>query len=215
LPFFLSEKPKLESKEVKELIKKLEQKSGDEGDSGTIIGNGGDIASCKDGLYFTDYFLSKSSHQTGGISYYNYKDSHINFVINELYLLDKSMGQSLLSFKTSFMKQLRSKAFTKPAVLHDELPGLFGMLFSINCEVLQAVRRVQSGSRIIYQLDTNLINQLDDANLSWLIVHEWLWNFFNNSKDIFVMNENLQFMGLGLLDSMTKKNILNYLYSQL
>ena len=196
-------------------MKLLEQKTDEEGDSGTVIGNGGDIARCKDGLFFTDYFLSISSHQTHGIPYYNYKDGHINFVIKELYMLDKSLGESLLSFKTSFMRQLKAKSFTKPAALQDELPGLFGMLFSINCDVLQAVRRVQNGSRIVYELDAKLISELDDANLSWLIVHEWLWNFFNNSKDIFVTNESLQFMGLGLLDEVTKKNIISHLYSQL
>lgn len=204
-----------ESKKIKELIKKLEQKTDEEGDSGTVIGNGGDIARCDDGLFFTDYLLSLSSNQVSGIPLYRFQDSHINLVLSELFKLDQGIAESLLTFKDSFMSQLKKKSFIKPAELNDELPGLFGLLWSIKCDNLQAVRRVQDGPRIIYQLDANLINQLDEANLSWLIVHEWLWNFFDNSKDIFVMNENLQFIGLGRLDIVTKNNLIKYLYSKL
>ncbi|MBK25708.1 MAG: hypothetical protein CME70_17045 [Halobacteriovorax sp.] len=184
-------------------------------DSGTIIGNGGDITRCEEQILFSDYYLSFISHQVSGIPYYNYSLINIERLIQKLSSVDRPIAASLESFRKSFLLRLNNHSPQVPDDVRDELSGLAAMLWSLDCPLEQAVKRVRYKNSIIYEFNYDLISKLDQNNLSWLIVHEWLWNFLDNSKDIFVMNEALQLMVLGIWDEMTIKAFVNHLYSKL
>lgn len=195
------------------LINIEEYMGGDDDDSGTIIGNGGDITKCEGKTYFTDYYLSIVANQISGIPYYDFQAGNISKVIKALYTVSPQAAASLESFTKSFLKLMHLTQEAPLRNIEDELPGLFGMLWSVDCTLEQAVRRAQYDDYLIYEFDYGLIRELDQTNLSWLIVHEWLWNFYDNSEDIFVTNEQLQLFAVGIPNAMTIKLRLNHIIS--
>jgi hypothetical protein len=172
-----------------------------EGDSGTVIGNGGDVVKCNGSVHFSDYFNANSTnYQFGGTRFEisSFKFSRIEYVIKFLFEHDEDLGNSLLTFWDTFNRIL-SEGNYRPITydVKDEASGVIFISSMSKCEVIQAVRRLKMDSKIFYEFNIDLINQLDRQNFSWLIVHEWLWNFYSNSNHIYSANETLHLLSLG------------------
>jgi len=161
------------------------------------IGNGGDAVLCDgknieyQGIYVLDYFLSGTFPQ-------NATQDKLTKIIKTLEEKLPTLGSELKSFSSSYMKKEEtpydSLVFWKSSKrgllnIHDE--DMIELLPQ-NCSIKQIIRRIPRATGITFYYDEASMTALEKSNqLSWIIVHEYLWSRSTNAIDIREANEYL------------------------
>jgi hypothetical protein len=190
------------------------------------VGNGGDMLHCQpssgtaifSGYYSLDY-----------VATYDYGNENADIVelpFNaqldriESILYEKATSY-WLSFK-EYRKQLFQNNITNKYIWRGHPYGLISIederLAQIlppycmsgnptsNEEVIQAVIRETRPGMVIFNYDSNLIDRLNDNTnqMSFLVVHEWLWNFATNAGSIREVN---RFLHSNMADSVSSSQL--------
>jgi hypothetical protein len=185
--------------------------------SGGVVGNGGDSVFCKpdssnglNGLYSLDYILGQWQLQ-GTPNFlaediFKAPDSYRNNFIRILSLLQQGYPELAKSLNT-FYSHLFSSDLGKSLVWKPSPNGLIDLkdekilsLLPKNClgnsktpVLVQTVIREPRGNQIIYNYDPNAVKTLSlkPMQLSFLLFHEWLWQY---TSDVSVLRDaNLVF----------------------
>jgi hypothetical protein len=166
------------------------------------VGNGGDIVHCRDedgmefkGYYFLDYLVTYSANKT-----YHSGNDPLMEIVNYVEERDLALGANLRDFVT----QARLQIFGSPdrthrfqwqrndngvATLSDEDLRFLPERFPSNClaagsdkklELLQIVFHSERSDGIhLYRFDGMHLGRIeqDARQFSFMIIHEWLWQF--------------------------------------
>lgn len=171
--------------------------------AGTAVGNGGDIIFCEKSTenpfysyYSLDYFVNVVlKNRTSELIESDSFEEIISHIYKNIYKHNTSMAESLLFF----VSQMYNEDYTQNYVWEIEPYGLAPlsdeMLVSVipdNCvkekdskpNIIQSIIRITKPSLKIFSYDAKLVNNLKSISqmqFSFLILHEWLWNFTDNA----------------------------------
>lgn len=170
--------------------------------NGVIVGNGGDFVSCDDEVYFSDYYYAAKYARTDHVF-----NVGLGAVIEKLRAISPAAHHSLKSFAASFERLAR--IYNERAVdeVSDEWTGIRALMSSSDCSLVQGVKRVEVDGHISYQLNSSYFKKMDSANYSWLVVHEWLWNYLDTSERVYRTNELLHRASIDLADKISLRQI--------
>ena len=172
---------------------------------GGIVGNGGDAIFCQastenalSGYYSLDFVINGSWNSMDE----SYESKHADLIrlLNKTYPV---LGKSLDDFFAHLLKQ----DLDQPRTWKPFQTGLIQLndqnLISLvpeNCRskdnatnIYQAIVREQRPNQTVYNYDVELLNELkkQPLQLSYLLLHEWLWDFTDNVSIIRDANEIL------------------------
>ena len=166
------------------------------------VGNGGDIVHCRDeddmefkGYYFLDYLVTFSANKT-----YHSSSDPLTEIVNYVEERDLALGANLRDFVTQARIQIygspdRTNRFqwqrndNGVATLTDEDLRFLPERFPSNCfspgsdkklELLQIVFHSERADGIhLYRFDGMHLERIkqDARQFSFMIIHEWLWQF--------------------------------------
>ena len=171
---------------------------------GVAVGNGGNIARCatKSNYQSLDYMLTKGMYgKRVSISPIKSLNQSFQRILN---LILQKFPKRQESFR-EFVGLVRNRDESKQYVWHIATDGLDSILeldvhLPFLCrsnfgstDILQAVVREKpdSSGQIIFDYDQNIFLTLekdDPLQLSFLLVHEWLWNFFADIEQVRKVN---------------------------
>jgi hypothetical protein len=168
---------------------------------GVIVGNGGDVLRCgSDGLFSLDYLLTEGSRVTpSNLPAPQTVQQSLNRIE---WLLAQKVPTLLASFR-EHVRLLKNHDFTQTAVWEEAANGLINIqdeeivnLLPANClntegkaELIQAIIRefwVFSGrpeGKTLFKYVPQIYAELETQKplqLSFLLVHEWLWSISQN-----------------------------------
>lgn len=204
------------------------------GFTGKEVGNGGDAIICDkssqnslEGIYSLDYIAmfdgNTKNEALAGIE--SWEESK-NRILLQLSAKSPALHQSFLEFlkfENNFDEDLKfrqwEKAFFGLIQVNDEaltrqLPPNCGInrntVPSKDRELIQVVIRQEKPQKIIYEYDVDAYASLKNRPLqfSFLMVHEWLWDVFEDPKLIRKMNRMLHSKKL---ESMSVPEFADYL----
>lgn len=158
-------------------------------------GNGGDSVVCNGNLYTLDSVLMSQHNHYEIISASTYKES-LQKITDRLMRTLPDMGEKLKEFVGNYHSKgnPREGVFWLAGTLKEVQDENTFIEIPKNCSQnpIQTVVRV-SGSILRYYYDPKIIEALADNQdqLSWLLIHEWLRDFVEDSDQIRFLNSYL------------------------
>jgi hypothetical protein len=167
---------------------------------GVLVGNGGSVVRCGNQrlLSSLDYVLTKNLYGNK-ITVTNQKSLQAS-----LSRISNIIALKLPKYKESFDEYTHFLGNTDSAnkylwiaednleVIHDEIVRLpYSCTNYESAEIQQAIIRQVTKNNIIFKYDEGIYLELErqaPLQLSFLVVHEWLWNFMDNVKDSRMIN---------------------------
>ncbi|MDD0853996.1 hypothetical protein HBN50_12865 [Halobacteriovorax sp. GB3] len=195
--FFLNS----ENKSI-ELFKQQMSSSG-----GSRVGNGGDVLLCDNKVEVLDSFRARHYNQNAlKIS----STASLESIVFKLKRTIPSLGKSLEYFINNFKnrKSFSDHTFWSPEkelinINDEELMTTLPR----ECSLIQAVVRFTTKRKIFFY-NQEVFEMMEDEQLSWILVHEWLWDYLHSSSDIRDVNHFLH--SLSFEDS-SEEEIMSYL----
>lgn len=158
--------------------------------AGGAVGNGGGFARCGDQkLYFYDYLVARQLQDFGGDFEASQLEEYLERISYELKRLDKPLSVEFNLYLKSLFKQFPGSPYQwfpqKNLRLMWE-PDLYSSLPDSCQDRIQAVYFFPPFLGIAYtsyKFDSDIISQVlrqpsGALQVSYLVTHEWLWNFF-------------------------------------
>ena len=180
---------------------------------GASVGNGGDAIYCYaseqnnfSGYYTLDYIVASAEIQKHPSS-----DEALDAIEEQFQKKIPQLAESLSVFREAAQKssKISDRYYWKPdqnGILSIEDEQLKEKL-PRNCmdksnpnkvNLIQLVRRLEQGNQIKFFYDSAVMDKIrnNGNQYSWILVHEWLWNFFDNAESIRQFNEYLHSVSL-------------------
>jgi len=178
---------------------------------GTLIGNGGDAVSCTpsphspfEGLYVLDYLLEyRSQGQRANLAPVNSWELSRQRIVAELSRLAPALGNSFDEFSQYALKPQphRGRRWQKHPLTHIDIrdeeilrllpPNCYSVSTDKRPSLHQAVVRSYLSPLVVYHFDPEVISILQSERplqFSFLMVHEWLWDFTENVSALRKLN---------------------------
>ena len=157
---------------------------------GSVVGNGGGFGFCQDQKFYNYDFLFTLKHPYGPeTEVRNFKES-MQAILNTLRKYKEPYAEDL----AIFIKELFSGAGVKyrwmnrpkPSIVYSKIVDQF---LPASCTKVQAIHffsPLEKGSPSRYYVDFELLKRIDaqaggPLQISFLLMHEWLWNYFEAS----------------------------------
>lgn len=171
---------------------------------GLDVGNGGNVVQCaaKSKYLSLDYLLTKDSHEkyVKVVPAKNLNQSFqriLNLILQKL----PKLHESFREFVEMVDNRDESKKYVWEVATYDlEMIQELDVQLPLMCrsnrgntDILQAIIRKKPNStgQIIFEYDEKILLKLkkeDPLQLSFLLVHEWLWNFVNEIEQLRKIN---------------------------
>lgn len=162
--------------------------------AGQEVGNGGGFAMCADKNFYSYDFLITQKAPFGALRSGMTSNQHLAHIRNQLLRLQDPLLSSYNEFMSSLFSQLPGKKFQW--FQRNNLPLLWepdlDVTLPMHCRKVrkQAATYFKSypdTRRVDYAYDQNLLKQVEaqpngGLQVSFLLIHEWLWNFFPRQR---------------------------------
>ncbi len=158
---------------------------------GSVVGNGGGFGYCRDQKYYCYDYLFTVNHPYGPEVNVKTANESMQAILNTLRKYKEPYAEDL----AIFIKELFVGAGQKYRWLNrSQLPvvysGVVDRLLPAGCSKVQAIHYFQPsevGLPSRYYVDLNLLKHIDaqpggPLQISYLLIHEWLWNYFEASS---------------------------------
>lgn len=160
---------------------------------GSVVGNGGGFGLCPDQKYYFYDYLFTYGHSYGSEIEISSTDESLKMILQTLRRYQEPFAEDL----DIFIKELFSNSGTKyrwlpRSPLQVVSSGLVNRLLPAECKKVQAILffqpfEVTAPSR--YYFDLNLLSEVQaqaggSLQVSYLLIHEWLWNYFPSSQGL-------------------------------
>lgn len=157
--------------------------------AGQEIGNGGGFALCSDNKYYSYDYLITLKNSFGPLRSSMTSHQHIKYIQAQLKRLDDRLLGSFNLFMSNLFTQgpgMRFQWFPQKNLPLKSEPVLASLL-PLQCKTRkQAAYYIQEPTSIAkYLYDLDFIRQVENQpegglHVSFLLIHEWLWNYFHS-----------------------------------
>ncbi len=160
---------------------------------GSVVGNGGGFGLCSDQKYYFYDYLFTYGHSYGPETEINSTDESLHMILQTLYRYQEPFVEDLELFINELFSSRGTKYRWLPrSPLSLISSGLVNQLLPADCKKVQAILffqpfEVMTPSR--YYVDLDLLHKVQaqsggSLQLSFLLIHEWLWNYFPSSQGL-------------------------------
>ncbi|GEM_PF-6975020 len=177
---FLLAEEKIKVKDIKKLI---------EYNGGSRVGNGGDVVVCGEEVVLLDSLRArKFSKNVFSIKEHESYEESLNEVIEKLKVSIPHLAESLFQFVQLYQERnsFSDMIFWSPEnILIDIKDEQLVSELPQGCELNQVVVRLKTQRKVFFfnqRLMKSLSQNKDE--LSWLLIHEWLWDYLSNASDV-------------------------------
>lgn len=172
--------------------------------AGHDVGNGGGFALCSDGNYYTYDLLLSSDAPYGPLRTFANFPEYINSIYIDLKVLDSSMADSFKYFMTLLYTQKAGEKFqwfpqkNLPLMWNPEIESQLPNNCKRRFQAAYYFPKANPGDNVRYMFDKDLLEKVltqpqGALQISFLWVHEFLWNYFNfeNESSLRLFNRML------------------------
>ncbi|MGI4991616.1 hypothetical protein ACRXCV_03255 [Halobacteriovorax sp. GFR7] len=157
---------------------------------GSRVGNGGDILLCGNSIEVLDSYRAKNySSDKMAIN----EEATPAAIIEKLENTIPHLGKSLRVFISNYKERqsFSDSTYWSPEdeLINIEDEELMSKL-PADCSLVQAVVRFKTARKIFF-FNKEVFSNISEEQLSWILVHEWLWDYLKSSSDIRDVNHFL------------------------
>ncbi len=158
---------------------------------GSVVGNGGGFGLCQDQKFYTYDYLFTQNHPYGPEVNIKTVSQNLQAILITLRKYKEPFSEDL----AVYLNELFSRSGMKYRWMHrPKLPiiysSLVDKLLPKSCTKVQAIHYFQpleKGTPSRYYVDYDLLKRVESQpggplQISYLLVHEWLWNYFETSS---------------------------------
>lgn len=157
---------------------------------GSVVGNPGGFGLCSDQNYYSYDYLITHNHKYGAEIEISSSDESLKLILNTLRHYQEPFAEDL----NVFINELFSEYGIKHRWLaQSPLPvvsSVVNRMLPAECKKTQAIlffQPLDSTSPSRYYVDLNLLSVVTNQTggplqVSYLLIHEWLWNYFPSSQ---------------------------------
>ncbi len=160
---------------------------------GSVVGNGGGFGLCPDQNYYSYDYLFTYNHSYGSEIKVNSTDESLKVILETLRRYQEPLAEDLNIFINELFSRrgLKYRWLTRsPLPLVQSV--IIDQMLPASCKKIQAILFFQPLETIApsrYYVDLNLLFEVQaqsggSLQVSYLLIHEWLWNYFPSSQSL-------------------------------